>query len=119
MYLKNKEAVVLTPEEQLPSTLTELEMAYKQLDLTSLKLRESTDLLTEEFRKVSGEEARELYGYIHENLEILKDKADQMKLIDKKVQSIKGVFGKDTGASTGSGAGGLMSSDDSIEGHYI
>ena len=100
VYLKNKEAVVLTPEEQLPSTLTELEMAYKQLELTSLKLRESTDLLTEEFRKVSGEEARELYGYIHENLEILKDKADQMKLIDKKVQSIKGVFGKDTGAST-------------------
>ena len=102
--------------ESLPSDLLSLEVRLKELEFTSVKLRESTDLLTEEFRNTEGEDAREYYEYIQDNLEILKSKAREMGLIKKKMNQIKGIFDTDQESSTSSitaGAGGLN------EGHMI
>jgi hypothetical protein len=106
-------------EGALPDTILGLEMIYKEVELTVEKLMESTDLLTEEFRKSEGDGAREYYEYIQENLEILKLKREKMKAIKEKMNSIRGVFaGSIDKASTGSGAGGLMDLSES-QGHFI
>ena len=107
-----------TEEDILPDSITELEMIHKELEWTSSKLRESTDLLTEEFRRSDGEEAREYYEYIQDNLEVLKQKSKRMNDIQRKINQIRGVFDpisptvEEPSASTAS-AGGLM------DGHMI
>jgi hypothetical protein len=96
----------------------ELEMMLKELEWTSSKLRESTDLLTEEFRRSEGEDAREYYEYIQDNLDVLKQKAKKMDAIRRKINQIRGEFDSasfpadETSASTAS-AGGMM------DGHMI
>jgi hypothetical protein len=117
VYLRNKAQDSLSDEEALPNNLLELETMLKELEMTAEKLRDSTDLLTEEFRKSEGDEAREFYEYIQDNLGILKSKNDKMKRIDARMQSIGGVFKKTTDASSSSGAGGLM--DQGSQGHFI
>ena len=103
--------------DQLPNTLIELEVAYKELEWSSQKLRESTDHLIEEFDKSGGEEAKEYYEYIQDNFEILKQKTSKMAKLKQKMNQMKGVFDIDSmrTESTGSGgAGGLFD-----EGHSL
>jgi hypothetical protein len=98
-------------EDDLPDSLMELEMALQELSWTFEKLKESTDLLTEEFRCAEGEEAREYYGYVQDNLEIMRAKAERMERIKNKINQIKGIFPTvfhDQDSSESSGAGGLM-----------
>lgn len=96
--------------DSLPNDLLSLEVRLKELEFASVKLRESTDLLTEAFRSSEGEEAREYYEYIQDNLEILKSKDREMSSIKKKMNLIKGRFDSGERASTSSvtnGAGGI------------
>ena len=96
--------------DSLPNDLLSLEVRLKELEFASVKLRESTDLITEEFRSSEGEEAREYYEYIQDNLEILKSKDREMGSIKKKMNLIKGRFDSDERSSTSSvtnGAGGI------------
>lgn len=76
----------------LPEGLLELEVRRAEVQLTVDKLKESTDLLTEEFRQSESEEEQlEYYEYISDNLEIMKTKVDLMREIDSKIDSIRGV----------------------------
>jgi hypothetical protein len=96
--------------DSLPNDLLSLEVRLKELEFASVKLRESTDLLTEEFRSSEGEEAREYYEYVQDNLEILKSKDREMGSIKKKMNLIKGRFDSEERPSTSSvtnGAGGI------------
>ena len=105
-------------DDNLPNTLLELEMALKELEWTSRKLKDSTDMLTEEFDKSQGEEAREYYEYIQDNQYILKLKKLRMANIQQKINQLKGVFGpsvttEDLESQSSGGAGGLF------EGHQL
>ena len=80
-------------EEQLPDTILELESLLGEVRPSYEKLKESTDILTDECRKATDEsEAREYYTYIQENLEILEAKAALMVRIQSKINQLRGVF---------------------------
>ena len=113
-----KKSSVIPEEEGLPDTMLELEMQLKETEFATEKLRESTDLLTEEFRKSEGDEAREYYEYIQDNLEILRKKMERMKRIEDKMNTIRGIFTKSPDVSSSSGAGGLMDTSE-FQGHFI
>ena len=97
-------------QDDLPDSLMELEMMLEELKWTFEKLKESTDLLTDEFRRAEGDEAREYYEYIQDNLEILRNKSEKIDRIQKKVNQIKCIFPQPVkpDESSSSGAGGLM-----------
>jgi hypothetical protein len=101
-------------EEALPESLLELEHILQELQYTYNKLRESTDLLVEEVRKNDGDEAREYYEYVQENLGIMMTKSNKMEKVRRKIDSLRGVKEPvPTDRSSDScGAGGVI-------GHYI
>jgi hypothetical protein len=109
VYLKDK--VPIADERDLPDTLLELEMVKGEMEVTISKLRESTDLLVEEFRAAQGDEAREYYEYVQDNLAILEQKSGRLHEIETKINMIRGIFPK---KSTGED-----SSESSVEGHFI
>ena len=118
IFLRKKEEVVPVEEpEILPDSLMELEMALKELEWTTEKLKESTDLLIEEFHKAdkaNQPEAREYYEYIEDNRAILSEKAKLMDRITRKMNQIRGVFDRSSlSESVSSGAGGM------VEGHFL
>jgi len=118
VYLKSSETGDSANEASLPDTLLELEMMKGELSHSIEKLKESTDLLTTEFRKSEGKDAKELYEYIQDNLDILRGKNDRFEQITNRINQKKGIFPQkalNTDASTG--AGGIMNGSE--EGHFI
>ncbi len=97
-------------DDGLPNNLSELEALLSEIDFTFTKLKESTNILTEEFRVAQGEEAREYYEYIQDNMEILKSKEKKMTAIRSKINQIRGTFPIPTkkDESSSSGAGGVF-----------
>lgn len=98
---------------ELPDRLVELEMRLDETNLTVAKLKESTDLLTEEFRKSESEhEAREYFEYIQENRMIIEEKSKLIESIMAKIHAIKGIPRKhEQSASPAQGQ--------TEEGHYV
>lgn len=89
VYLRNKQP----NHEELPETILELENLLGEIRSSYGKLRESTDILTEECRAATSEtEALEYYSYVQDNLVILEAKSDLMKRIEAKINQIRGVF---------------------------
>ena len=105
-------------DESLPDNLLELEMMKGELSHSLEKLKESTDLLTEEFRKSEDSDAREFYEYIQDNLDIMRRKTERMDEITARINQKKGLFKSsraDGDASTS--AGGLVDSQE--DGHLV
>lgn len=93
VYLKSN---ATESAESLPDSIHELEMMKEEIQHSLLKLQESTDLLVEEFRSAEGDEAKEYYEYAQENLGIIKYKTARIDEIQKKIDSIRCVFPKNT-----------------------
>ena len=94
VYLRNQNG----SNEVLPDTILELENLLGEIRPSYEKLKESTDLLTEECRSATDEaEAIEYYSYVQDNLRILEAKSELMKRIEAKINQLRGIFpAKDT-----------------------
>jgi uncharacterized coiled-coil protein SlyX len=105
----------------LPDSMLELESMLYELEFTLSKLRESTDLLTEEFRKAEGEVAREYYEYIQDNMEIMKQKVQRITDIKQRIDQIRGVFPSSNQSNQRShdAAGGVQDLVDREDGHLL
>jgi hypothetical protein len=91
VYIRNNS----TPEASLPDSILELESMLGEARLSFEKLKESTDVLTEECRKAENEdEAKEFYNYVQENLSILEAKSTLINEIERKIAQMRGVFPK-------------------------
>jgi seryl-tRNA synthetase len=118
VYLRKNQANEDESVENLPDSLLELEMMKGEVLHSLEKLKESTDLLIEEFRKTSENDAMELYEYIQDNLDIIKTKNGKLERISARINQKKGLFHSlNTDGDTSRGAGGLIDSHD--EGHFI
>ena len=117
IFLRKKDEPVVLEEDALPDSLIELEMMMKEIEWSISKLRESTDLLIEEFHKADKTEepeAKEYYEYILDNRIILAEKSKLMEEVSRKMNQIRGIFkSAPVTESVSSGAGGM------VEGHFI
>ncbi len=100
--------------EGLPDSIHELEMMKEEIEHTMSKLQESTDILIDEFRSTDGEEAREYFEYVQDNLAVLKDKAARVDDIQNKIDSIRCVFPKRKNEDNGGD-----SNSQGAQGHFI
>lgn len=114
LYLKPKGTTPSDDQDYLPDSLLELERLLKELEFSNDRLKQSTDELEEAVRSSQGDEAREYYEYVQDNLAIIKARSQKIDRIHRKMDSLKGIFknSESSGNSDSCGAGGIM-------GHYI
>ena len=92
VYIRNSNSINST-EKELPDSILELESLLGEARLSLEKLKESTDILTDECRLAEDErEAREFYHYVQENLSVLEAKSTLISQIEAKIAQIRGVF---------------------------
>ncbi|KAF4665125.1 hypothetical protein FOZ61_000165 [Perkinsus olseni] len=75
-------------ENALPNHEEELLDLRKDIMVSIEKLYESNDVMAEEIRSASGDdltEARELYSYIEENMDVLERKFRKLRAINRKL----------------------------------